>query len=158
MKRQRKVYKTPNRAWNKQRIERERGIVKAYGLRRKAEIWKFETVLRKFRRLARELAAKRDRDKEKVLVDKMIKLGLLGEGAMIDDVLGLNLENFLERRLQTIIFKKGLANSLNQARQFIVHGHVRIDERKITYPSYIVQKNEEEKIKVGVQAVKRATT
>jgi small subunit ribosomal protein S4 len=158
MKRQRKVYKTPNRAWNKQRIEREREIVKTYGLRRKAEIWKFETVLRKFRRLARELAAKRDRDKEKekVLVDKMIKLGLLGEGAMLDDVLGLNLENFLERRLQTIIFKKGLANSPNQARQFIVHGHVRIDERKITYPSYIVQKNEEEKIRVGVQAVKRA--
>jgi small subunit ribosomal protein S4 len=61
----------------------------------------------------------------------------------------------LERRLQTIIFKKGLANSPNQARQFIVHGHVRIDERKITYPSYIVQKNEEEKIRVGVQAVKR---
>jgi len=156
MKRQRKVYKTPNRPWNKQRIERERGIVKTYGLRRKAEIWKFETVLRKFRRLARELAAKRDKDKEKVLVDKMIKLGLLSEGAMLDDVLGLNLENFLERRLQTIIFKKGLANSPNQARQFIVHGHVRIDERKITYPSYIVQKNEEEKIRVGVQAVKRA--
>jgi len=155
MKRQRKAYKTPRRAWNKQRIEREREIVKTYGLRKKAEIWKFETLLRKFRRLARGLAAKTDKEKEKILVDKMIKLGLLNEGAILDDVLELNLENFLERRLQTIIFKKGFANSPKQARQFIVHGHVRIDERRITYPSYIVLKGEEEKIKVHVQPVKK---
>jgi len=153
MKRQRKAYKTPTRSWNKQRIERERGIVKIYGLRKKKEIWKFETLLRKFRRLARQLAAQRDPEEEKILLTKMVKLGLLNEGATLDDVLGLNLEMFLDRRLQTVIFKKGLANSPNQARQFIVHGHVRIAGRKITYPSYIVPKGEETDIKVSVQPV-----
>jgi len=153
MKRQRKAYKTPTKGWSKQRIEREREIVKSYGLRKKKEIWKFETLLRKFRRLARQLAAKKDAKQEKILLEKMIKLGLLSEGATLDDVLGLNLEMFLDRRLQTVIFKKGLANSANQARQFIVHGHVRIGERKITYPSYIVPKGEETKIKVNIQPV-----
>ena len=153
MKRQKKAYKTPTRAWNKQRIEREREIVKNYGLRKKREIWKFETLLRKFRRLARQLAAHKDEDQEKILVNKMVKLGLLSEGATLDDVLGLNLEMFLDRRLQTVLFKKGLASSQKQARQFIVHGHVRIGERKITYPSYIVPREEELKIKVNVQPV-----
>jgi small subunit ribosomal protein S4 len=155
MKRQRKAYKTPTRPWSKQRIDREREIVKTYGLRKKREIWKFETLLRKFRHLTRELAAKKDKEKEKILVDKMIKLGLLNEGAMIDDVLGLNLDNVLERRLQTIVFKKGFANSPNQSRQFIVHGHVTIDERKITYPNYIVPRGEEDKIKINIQPVKK---
>lgn len=153
MKRQRKAYKTPTKPWNKQRIEREREIVKSYGLRKKKEIWKFETLLRKFRRLARQLAAKRDEKQEKILLVKMVKLSLLNEGATLDDVLGLNLEMFLDRRLQTVIFKKGLANSPKQARQFIVHGHVRIGERKVTYPSYIVPREEELKIKVYVQPV-----
>lgn len=151
MKRQKKSYKTPARAWSKQRLEREREIVKTYGLRKKREIWRFETLSRKFRRLARELAARRDENKEKLLVNKMIKLGFLGEDATIDDVLGLNVEKFLDRRLQTVVFKKGLANSANQARQFIVHGHVRIDGRRITHPSYIVPKEEELKIKLDIQ-------
>src|SRR3989304_865960 len=105
MKRQKKSYKTPTKPWNKQRIEREREILKTYGLRKKREIWKFETILRKFRRLARGLAAKTNKEKESVLVNKIIKLGLLDQGATLDDVLGMTLEKFLERRLQTIIFK-----------------------------------------------------
>jgi len=157
MKRQKKSYKTPTKPWNKQRIEREREILKTYGLRKKREIWKFETILRKFRRLARELAAKTNKEKESVLVNKIIKLGLLDQGATLDDVLGMTLEKFLERRLQTIIFKKGLANSPKQARQFIVHGHVKIEDRKITYPSYIVQREEEDKIKVHIQPVKKVS-
>lgn len=109
--------------------------------------------MRKFRRLARQLAANRDESQEKTLLNKMVKLGLLNESATLDDVLGLNLEMFLDRRLQTVLFKKGLASSPKQARQFIVHGHVRIGERKITYPSYIVPREEELKIKVNVQPV-----
>jgi len=155
MKRERKAYKTPTKGWSKQRIEKEREIVKAFGLRKKREIWRFETLLRKFRRLARELAAKGDKEKEKVLLEKMIKLGFLDEGATLDDVLGLTLENILERRLQTVVFRKGFANTPRQARQFIVHGHVKIGDRKVTYPSYIVQKNEEGRIKVHAQPVKK---
>lgn len=148
MKRQRKKYKTPTKAWDKQRIEKERVLVKTYGLSKKREIWRTETLLRKYRRMARELSAKKDKEKEKVLIKKLIDLGALNEGVSLDDVLGLTLENLLERRLQTIIFKKGFANSIKQSRQFITHGHVMIYDKRIVYPSYLVSKSDEENIKI----------
>jgi small subunit ribosomal protein S4 len=148
MKKSRKKYKKPLVAWDKERIERERELLKTYGLTEKKEILKTEGLLRKFRRMARELAAKRDKEREKALIEKLMKLNLLPENAGLDDVLGLTLENMFERRLETVLFRKGLANTPRQARQFIVHGKVIINERKISYPSYLVKKNEEEKIQV----------
>jgi len=136
--------------WDKQRIEKEKILVKNFGLNKKKEIWMSEALLMKYRRMARELAAKKDKAKEKVLLEKLIKLGLLQEGAGLDDVLDLNLESFLERRLQTVLQKKGFVNSVKQARQFIVHGHVRIGERKIVYPGYLVSKSDEEKIQISM--------
>lgn len=151
MKRARKKYERPAKPYDKQRLAREAEISKSYGLRKKKEIWRAESMLRKFRRLARELAARRDERKEKTLVEKLVKLGILNEGAMLDDVLGLSLNNFLERRLQTIVQKKNIAKTLKHARQMIVHGHVRIGGRKITYPSYLVSRDEEGKIIAGAQ-------
>lgn|SRR5438445_901211 len=155
MKRQRKKYETPTRPWDKERLERERELVTKYGLTKKKEIWRVEAELRKIRRLARELAAKKDKEKEKILVQKLVRLGLLPENATLDDVLGLNVENLLERRLQTLIVKKGFAYTLKQARQFIVHGKVKIGERRIIFPSYIVPKNEEDKIQVLILLPKK---
>ncbi len=146
MKRERKKYERPLHPWDKERIEKEKGLIKNFGLKNKKEIWKFEAISRKYRRLARELVARKDKEKERSLLEKLIRLGLLNDGASLDDVLGLRLENFLERRLQTIVFRKSLANSVKQARQAIVHGHVFIGGRKVVYPSYIVSKDEEEKI------------
>jgi small subunit ribosomal protein S4 len=56
------------------------------------------------------------------------------------------LEDILERRLQTIVFHKGLAQSMHQARQLIAHGHISIGGRKVSSPSYLVLKDEEEKM------------
>lgn len=148
MKRQRKKYEKPKKPWDKERIEKEKEILKKFGLRRKKEIWIAEALLRKYRRLARNLAAKRDKEKEQVLIQKLVRLGLLKENSTLDDVLGLTVEDILERRLQTILFKKGLAVTPKQARQFIVHGKVKIGERKILYPSYLVLKEEEDKIQL----------
>jgi small subunit ribosomal protein S4 len=149
MKRQRKKYEKPVKPWDKQRIEKEKEILKKFGLKRKKEIWRAEALLRKYRRLARELAAKKDKEKEKILIEKLVRLGLLQENASLDDVLSLTVENILERRLQTVLFRKNLANTAKQARQFIVHGKVKIGERKISYPSYLVPKEEENKIQVS---------
>ncbi|MCQ4335807.1 MAG: 30S ribosomal protein S4, partial [Sulfolobales archaeon] len=49
-------------------------------------------------------------------------------------------------RLQTIVFKKGLARTIHQARQLIVHGHIAIGGRRVTSPGYIVKKSEEDLI------------
>lgn len=147
MKRWKKKYERPLKPYDKQRIEREKLLLKNYGLRRKHEIWRAESILRNFRRLARQLAAKRDKKQEEVLLTKVHTLGLVTKDATLDNVLALTTENVLDRRLQTLIFKKGLAHTLKQARQFIVHGHVAIDGRRARFPSILLNVEEEKKIK-----------
>jgi small subunit ribosomal protein S4 len=148
MKRSRKKYEKPKRPWDKAGIEKEGEILKKFGLRKKRELWMANAILRKYRRMARDLAARKDREKEKVLIEKLKHDGVLREGSALDDVLALTVEDILERRLQTIVYRKGLANSPKHSRQLIVHGHVKINGRKINYPSYMVSKEEEDKIEV----------
>ena len=153
MRKLKKKYKRPKIIWNKARIARDKKLKKDFGLVRAREIWKAETMLRKYRRMARRLAATKDKKMERELVDKMERLGFLERGAGLDDVLGMAVETILERRLQTIVFKKGSAHTPKEARQMIVHGHVKIGDRKASYPSYLVLKIEEDKIEV----IKRKT-
>ena len=61
----------------------------------------------------------------------------------LEDVLALGTEDVLERRLQTQVHKKKLSNSLKHARQLIVHGHIAINDRRVTIPSYMVSLEEE---------------
>jgi small subunit ribosomal protein S4 len=158
MKRFRKKYKKPRRPWDKALLEEERKIMVEFGLRRKKELWRAREELRKYRRLARDLNARRDKEKEKVLIQKLYRLGLLpSASATLDDVLSLTVKDLLNRRLQTIVYKKGLANTIKQARQFIVHGHVKINGRRIVYPSYLVSRDEEDKITCEVKPMKKVT-
>ncbi|OGI12609.1 30S ribosomal protein S4 [Candidatus Micrarchaeota archaeon RBG_16_36_9] len=146
MKQQKSKFERPRRPWDKVRIDEERKIMQSYGFRRKKEIWRAESILRSYRRLARSLAASRDKEKGKILLDKLFSMGMVSKDANIDDVLGLKLENILDRRFQTVIFKKGIAKSIKQARQYIVHGHVAFEGRKILWPSMLVPLGGEEKI------------
>jgi small subunit ribosomal protein S4 len=146
MKRQKKKYDKPLRPWDRGRIEAEKKLKQDYGLRRKKEIWRAESILRNYRRLARNLSAKKDKEKEKILLDKLIKIGLINPNASIDNVLALNVESILGRRLQTLVFRKGLAHSINQARQFIIHGHIALDKKRVRWPSTLVPLSEEGKI------------
>ncbi|MCX6707238.1 MAG: 30S ribosomal protein S4, partial [Candidatus Woesearchaeota archaeon] len=61
----------------------------------------------------------------------------------LDPILDLTLRDILERRLQTQVYKKCLARTVEQARQFIVHGHITVGGRKVTAPSYLVAAQEE---------------
>ena len=146
MKRQQKKFARPLRPWSRSNIEAEKKIKQDYGLRRKKEIWRAESILRNYRRIARSLAAKRDKEKEKILLDKLLKMGLIKTESSLDNVLALNIENILERRLQTLVFKRGLAHTPKQARQMIVHGHVALDGRRTRWPSVLVPLSEEGKI------------
>lgn len=150
MKRSRKKYERPLRLWDKQRIEKEKEILEKFGLKKKVELWRAESLLRKYRRLARELVAKWNKERGKTLIEKLVKFGVLEPGASLDDVLDLSIEKILERRLQTILLKRGIVNSVKQARQLITHGHVVIEGRKVIYPGYLVTKDEEEKIQIKI--------
>ncbi len=143
-KKQKRKYETPKKPYDRTRLEKEKKIKQDFGLRRKKEIWKAESVLRSFRQRARELQARKDEEKEKALFDKVRKMGL--ECKTLEDVLEVGLENILARRLQTVVHKKGIAHSPKQARQFITHGHILVGGRKVVWPSYIVEQGQEEKI------------
>ena len=92
---------------------------------------------------ARDLTAHKDDAKKKALLDKLVKLGLLKEGQGLDDVLALTINNILERRLQTLVWKKGLAKTPKMARQLITHGKVTVSQKLVKSPSYIVPTGEE---------------
>ncbi|OYT61459.1 30S ribosomal protein S4 [Thermoplasmatales archaeon ex4484_30] len=146
----RKKYETPSHPWEAERIERERELLLKYGLKNKREIWKAETFLRRIRGQARRLFARegeKQAEKEKEdLLKRLAKLGILPPEAKIDDVLALTLEDILGRRLQTMVYLRGLANTAKQARQLIIHGHIAINGKRIRVPSYMVRKSEEDMI------------
>ena len=148
-KKQRKKYEPPRFPWRTDVLKSELSLVGRYGLRNKRELWSHKTTLSNFRGIARSLlgmSTEERKELENQLVNRLNRLGILPETAKLDDVLDLNLEAILERRLQTVVFRKGLAKSPHQARQLIAHGHVAIGGRKVSSPSYLVLKGEEEKI------------
>jgi small subunit ribosomal protein S4 len=137
----RRKYQTPSHPWQKDRLEEERKLFDEYGLQNKKEIWRMETKLRKFKDQVKGLASRADEQsklEEQQLIDRLVSLGLMKMGDPLDVVLGLTPKDIFERRLQTLLVRKGLARSMSQARQFITHGHVMVDNKKITFPSYIV--------------------
>ena len=153
-KKQKKKFSRPGHPWQKERIEEERELLKQYGLRRKYEIWKMDSMLKKFLHRAKiiigEKSSQSDMEKKQML-DRLSSLGLLKKDSKVEDVLNLKLKDVMERRLQTLIVRKQMAGTMRQARQFITHEHVAIGARKITAPSYLVSVNEEPNIKlIGV--------
>jgi small subunit ribosomal protein S4 len=145
-KKQRKKYKTPRHPWQKDRIENELNILGKYGLRNKKEIWKFKTKVDTFRKQAKGLLALSAEDAKKMqdeMTQKLNRIGLLPATATLDDILSLSIEDLLERRLQTIVVHKGLAQTMDQARQMITHGHIAIHGSRVTSPSHIVLRAEE---------------
>ncbi len=146
-KKPRKRWERPGHPWIKDRLARELELIGKYGLRNKREIWIAQTILRELRRKAKALLSLPPdlrAVKEKQLVVKLYSMGLLdSESSVVEDILGLDVEDVLERRLQTIVFKRGLAKSIHHARQLVVHGHIAISNRKVTSPGYLVPRNEE---------------
>tara|TARA_Y100000310_G_scaffold313150_1_gene361150 strand:+ start:725 stop:1372 length:648 start_codon:yes stop_codon:yes gene_type:complete len=142
----RKKYDTPMHPWNKTRIDAERELKFEYGLPNKKEQWKMSSVLKRYKTLAKRLIAdttKQGEIEKAQMMEKLQKFGLLQAGAHLDDILSLEVKDIMERRLQTIVYKKGLARSVKQARQFIVHRHISVGEREVTFPSYLVSLEEE---------------
>ena len=148
----RKKYETPSHPWQAERINAENELTKKYGLKNKKEIWKAQTSLRRYRGQSRELLAKIDSDDPQIkkesnqLLLHLTRFNILPLNSTLDDVLALEVEVVLSRRLQTLTYLRGFANTPSQARQLISHGHIEIDGRKINVPGYLVLKNEEDKI------------
>ncbi len=126
-----------------------------FGLRNKRELWRYKTMLSQVRGIARSLLGSIGEQRvslEQEYLSKLGRMGVLSESATIDDVLDLDIRDLLERRLQTMVFRKGLAKTLFQARQFVSHGHITVAGKIISVPGYIVKRDEEEKLKYFSQS------
>jgi len=114
-KKQRKKFSAPSHPWQKERILKEQGLVREYGLKRKYEIWKMSPILKNFTSQAKNLITAKTTQSEKErsqLLKKLSSLGLINQNAKIEDVLSLTLKDVMERRLQTLVYRKKMANSM----------------------------------------------
>ena len=146
-RRQKKKFKKPKHPFQKERIREELEFLGKYGLRNKREFWKARTKLANWRNLARQsrrLTKEQAVEVQQKLIDKLNRLGVIGSEAKFEDVLLLTVEDVLKRRLQTLVYEKGLASTVYQARQYIVHGHIQVLGKKIDAPSYLVKLKEED--------------
>jgi small subunit ribosomal protein S4 len=149
-KKQRKSYETPRHPWRKDQLEVELHLVGEYGLRNKRELWRYKTMLSEVRGIARSLLGITEEERAQVqreYLSKLSRLGVLSESASIDEVLDLEIRDLLERRLQTLVFRKGLAKTLHQARQLVSHGHIAVGDKVVSVPGYMVKRAEESELK-----------
>ncbi|MEM4703403.1 MAG: 30S ribosomal protein S4 [Candidatus Pacearchaeota archaeon] len=143
-KKQRKKYITPRKMFDPWRIKEEKNLVKKYGLKNRREIWSAEAKIKKIRDQIKKLIVFPERQKE--FIKHLSDLGLVRENATIDDVLALNKEKILERRLQTLVFNKKLAKTIKQARQMIAHRQIKIKGAVCDSPGRLVRVEEESTI------------
>ena len=147
-----KRYETPNHPYQGERIAQEGDLLGRYGLTNKEELWRAQSELRNYRREARRLIGEAQGDLEVAeaagaeFLTRLRRYGILSEGDDISRVLGLDVTDILERRLQTVVYRSGLASTPEQARQFVVHGHVTVDGARVTRPSKMVEVAEENAI------------
>ncbi len=148
-KKQHKRFTTPRVPYDTEMFVEDLKLQGAYGLRNKRELYRTRTQLSTLRRRARDLLAQtvEEREKqEKEMIGKLHKMGLVRQEGTLDDILTLSIEDLMERRLQTYVFRKGLAKSLWQSRQLITHGHISIDGREVKAPAYHVTIEDEKTI------------
>lgn len=71
---------------------------------------------------------------EKQFHNLFVKAGKIKEGK-----LGVNFMILLERRLDNLVYRLGLATTRRQARQLVNHGHITVDGKRVDIPSYLVE-------------------
>jgi len=152
----RRNWKKPKRPLNFDLKMDELKILGTFGLKTKRELWKTRTELSRVRNQARSLLALRQEvreQKEPILMNSLSKVGYVESNATLDDVLNLEINDLLARRLQTIVQKKFYFKTPYQARQAVSHGHVLIGDQIVNIPSYLVNVDEEDKVKLTSESV-----
>merc|ERR1712071_368960 len=153
-----KTFRKPKRPFEKERLDSEMKIVGEYGLKNKREMWRVSYALAKIRTAARHLLTLDDKSESRLfqgdaLLRRMSRLGLLAENERkLDYVLGLTVPKLMERRLQTKVFKLGLAKSIHHARTLIRQRHIRVGKQICNIPSFLVRLDSEKHIDFSLRS------
>jgi small subunit ribosomal protein S4 len=142
IKRKRRLYTKPRKLFDRTRIDEENVLVKKYGLKNKKEIWKAKSLVSKLRKRAKNLI--NSTEEQKKFIEKLNGMGISVKN--FADILALKEDDILNRRLQTFVLKKKIANSPREARQLIVHKHVIVGGNIVNIPSFWITKELENKI------------
>jgi len=153
-----KTYTTPRRPFEKERLDQELKLIGEFGLRNKREVWRVKYVVTKIRTAARELLNLDEKDPRRLfegnaLLRRLVRIGVLDESKMkLDYVLSLRTDDFLERRLQTQVFKLGLAKSIHHARVLIRQRHIRVRKQVVNVPSFVVRLDSQKHIDFSLKS------
>merc|ERR1712141_923371 len=153
-----KTYKVPRRPFEKERMDAEMKLVGMFGLRNKREVWRVALTVAKLRKAARELLTLDEKDPKRLfegnaLIRRLIRIGVLDETKnKLDYVLSMKVDDFLERRLQTQVFKLALAKSVHHARVLIRQRHIRVGKQVVNVPSFVVRLDSQKHIDCSLKS------
>ena len=145
MLKKKKKFALPKKLFDSARIKEENKLKVKYGLKNKKEIWKTEAKIKYFRDRAKKLITAEQEEQQKFFAN-LNKIGLKVES--VSDVLALEKEDLLKRRLPSLLVEKKFATKPKQARQMVVHKRILINGKVVSIPSYIVKVVEENKITI----------
>ena len=151
-----KVARPPRRPFEKERLDNEMKLIGEFGLKNKREVWRTQLTLARIRKAARTLLTLDEKDTKRMfeggaLLRRLLRLGVLDEQkSQLDYVLALKPADFLERRLQTQVFKLGLAKSIHHARVLIRQRHIRVGKQIVNIPSFMVRTESQKHIDFAI--------
>ncbi len=147
-RRNRTKFDKPKDIWNLQRINADNALKDEYALKNMKELWKVQSNISRIRGNVRLLlsGSAPNRQMEANIISSLSKYGIVSNTAKLDDLLDLKVNSFLERRLQSIVFRKGMARSMRQARQLIAHGFIAVNGKKASRPGRMLTSEEEQHI------------
>ncbi len=144
----------PRRLWNRQLLEEELRLIGEYGLRNKRELWLSKSLLREIKHRARSLLSMSTEQRAKLETEfkaRLFRAGFIPEQEIpLDAVLSLDVRAILDRRLQSIVYRRGLARTIYEARQLVTHGHIAVDGRTVKSPGYLVPRGLEDKVTYAI--------